>query len=244
MKACALTLVMPEAPSKAKLSAGPRSISVWAKAPIPNDDRTSKSKVSNFIRFSVLHEFLSFGRHKLYRVQCSRSVQLCTCYPYARAARSSHKRRHIRCTTCCYQAIALTENCYRQRDCKKSGRELEEKRRAALCQRYHRRIFTETLPCSAEFSHHVARAQNGQIPCSSQSGCRLLKPRFRIDGSRAVIASSSDWLAFQVSTLPAARAALPLPGPSRRKLASASATCTQTVLTISRLSHASPRALR
>ena len=86
-----------------------------------------------------------------------------------------------RCTSCCYQAIALTENCYRQRDCKKSGRELEEKRRAALCQRYHRRIFTETLPCSAEFSHHVARAQNGQIPGSSQSGCRLLKPRFHQD---------------------------------------------------------------
>jgi serine/threonine protein kinase len=34
----------------------------------------------------------------------------------------------------------------------------------------HRRILTETLPCSAEFSHHVARAQNGQIPGSSQSG--------------------------------------------------------------------------
>jgi hypothetical protein len=25
----------------------------------------------------------------------------------------------------------------------------------------HRRIFTEILPCSAELSHHVARAQNG-----------------------------------------------------------------------------------
>jgi hypothetical protein len=25
------------------------------------------------------------------------------------------------------------------------------------CQRYHRRIFTETLPCSAEFSHHIGR---------------------------------------------------------------------------------------
>jgi hypothetical protein len=50
----------------------------------------------------------------------------------------------------------------------------EEKRRAALCQRYQRRTFTETLPCSAELSHDVARAQNGQIPGSSQSGWRLL----------------------------------------------------------------------
>src|SRR6202521_6076356 len=59
MKLCALTLVMPDAPSTAKASAGPRSISVWAKAPISNDDKTSKNKVNNFIIFSVLREFLS-----------------------------------------------------------------------------------------------------------------------------------------------------------------------------------------
>jgi len=63
-------------------------------------------------------------------------------------------------------------------------------------------------------------------------------------GSRSVVAIGSYWLAFHVSPLAAARTAQLLPGPCRRKFASASATCTQTVLTISRLSHASPQALK
>src|ERR1700686_1732 len=79
---------MPEEPSTAKLSAGPRLISVWAKAPISNDDRTSNNKVSNFIIFSVLQRIPFLRRNRVYRVQCSKSVQLCTPCPYARAARS------------------------------------------------------------------------------------------------------------------------------------------------------------
>jgi len=62
--------------------------------------------------------------------------------------------------------------------------------------------------------------------------------------SRAVVAIGSDRLAFNVSALTAARTALPLPRPLRGKLASAGATCTQPALTVSRLSHASPHALR
>jgi hypothetical protein len=67
----------------------------------------------------------------------------------------------------------------------------------------------------------------------------------RIDPcSRSVVAIGSYWPEFHVSPLAAARTALLLPGPCRRKFASASATCTQTVLTISRLSRASPQALK
>jgi hypothetical protein len=62
--------------------------------------------------------------------------------------------------------------------------------------------------------------------------------------SRAVVAIGSDWLAFNVSSLAAARTALPLPGPFRGKFASAAATWTETALTTSRQPHASPHALR
>ena len=60
--------------------------------------------------------------------------------------------------------------------------------------------------------------------------------------SRAVVAIGFDWLAFYVSALAAARTALLLPGSLRGEFSSAGATCTQTALTVSRLSHASPRA--
>ncbi len=60
--------------------------------------------------------------------------------------------------------------------------------------------------------------------------------------SCAVVAIRSDWLAFHVRALAAARTALPLPRSLRRKLTPAAATRTQIALTVSRLSHASPRA--
>jgi len=61
--------------------------------------------------------------------------------------------------------------------------------------------------------------------------------------SRAIVAISSNWLAFHISALATARTALRLPGSFRRKLASARSTCTQTALTVSRLCHASPHTL-